>query len=162
MSECPCGSGLAYADCCQPVITGQRPAATAEQLMRARYSAYDQGVITFLGDSLHPGHKDDWDEAATRRWAERADWLGLEIVATEQGGEDDDQGVVEFIAGYREDGVARRHHEISRFARHEGRWYYVEGSTPAVQTRRLEVPKVGRNDPCPCGSGRKYKKCCGR
>ena len=27
---------------------------------------------------------------------------------------------------------------------------------------KREIPKVGRNDPCPCGSGKKYKACCGR
>ncbi len=32
----------------------------------------------------------------------------------------------------------------------------------ASQTVRNEGPKIGRNDPCPCGSGKKYKKCCGR
>jgi hypothetical protein len=31
-----------------------------------------------------------------------------------------------------------------------------------VETFRREAPKVGRNDPCPCGSGRKHKKCCGK
>lgn len=162
MSECPCGSGVPYADCCEPILTGAMAAPTTERLMRSRYTAYQKGAIGYLGESLHPEHKADWDEAATRRWSANADWLGLEIVATEAGGEQDDEGTVEFIAQYRENGVARRHHEVSRFARKDGRWYYVEGSTPAVATHRNEAPKVGRNDPCPCGSGKKYKKCCGR
>lgn len=33
--------------------------------------------------------------------------------------------------------------------------------TPATQTVKREGEKIGRNDPCPCGSGKKYKKCCG-
>ncbi len=39
-----------------------------------------------------------------------------------------------------------------------------EGQLPAqeVTTYKRESPKVGRNDPCPCGSGKKYKKCCGK
>ncbi len=35
------------------------------------------------------------------------------------------------------------------------------GDDAAVKTVRRDVPKVGRNQPCPCGSGKKYKKCCG-
>ena len=35
------------------------------------------------------------------------------------------------------------------------------GDDAAVRTVRREMPKVGRNAPCPCGSGKKYKKCCG-
>jgi len=162
MSECPCGSGASYADCCEPILTGALPAPTAERLMRSRYTAYLKAAIGHLGDSLHPEHKADWDEAATRRWAESAEWQGLEIVATEAGGEDDDEGTVEFIATYREGGISKRHHETSRFARKDGRWYYVDGKLAAPETHRNEGPKVGRNDPCPCGSGKKYKKCCGR
>jgi SEC-C motif-containing protein len=162
MSECPCGSGLAYADCCEPILSGAIAAPTAERLMRSRYTAYQKGAIGHLGDSLHPDHKSDWDEAATRRWADNAQWLGLQIVATQAGAEGDDEGTVEFIASYREGEATKRHHEISRFARQGGRWYYVEGRMPAPETVRHAAPKVGRNDPCPCGSGKKYKKCCGR
>lgn len=162
MHECPCGSGLSYGDCCEPLHTGAMPAPTAERLMRSRYSAYLKGAIAYLGDSLHPEHKSDWDEAATRRWADSAQWQGLEIVATEAGGDGDTEGTVEFIASFREDGVTKRHHEISRFARQGDNWYYVDGQTPAPVTQRNAGPKVGRNDPCPCGSGKKFKKCCGR
>lgn len=161
MSECPCGSGVSYADCCEAILTGSLMAPTAERLMRSRYTAYQKAAIGHLGDSLHPEHKSDWDEAATLRWAETAEWQGLEIVATEAGAEGDDAGTVEFIANYRQDGVTKRHHEISRFARLDGKWYYVDGQLPAPETYRNEGPKVGRNDPCVCGSGKKYKKCCG-
>ena len=129
--------------------------------MRARYSAYAVQNIDFLGDSLHPEHRSDWDRAATERWAGGAEWVGLEIRAVEGGGEQDDEGTVEFVAAFKEKGLVKRHHEISRFARSDGRWYYVEGDLPKPVTLRNEL-KVGRNDPCPCGSGKKYKKCCGR
>jgi len=36
-----------------------------------------------------------------------------------------------------------------------------ENVAPIVVTIRREMPKIGRNDPCPCGSGKKFKKCCG-
>lgn len=162
MNECPCGSGLAFADCCEPILSGRLEAPTAERLMRARYSAYVTGNISFLGDSLHPEHRDDWDEEATRKWSERATWSGLRIEAIERGGEQDDEGIVEFRASYRQDGMMMKHHEISRFARKDGKWYYVEGRMPPPSTKRSDAPKVGRNAPCPCGSGLKHKKCCGR
>ncbi len=163
MSHCPCGSGLEFDACCGPILAGERPAATAEALMRARYSAFATVQTAFLTDSLHPAHRHDHDEAATRRWAEESDWLGLEVVATEAGGEQDQEGMVEFIASYRDrSGVVRRYHERSSFRREQGRWYFVDGRLVPPKTEVHAGPKVGRNDPCPCGSGKKYKKCCGR
>ncbi len=161
MAKCHCNSDLDFDNCCGPVLSGEKPAATAEALMRSRYSAYVCGEIDYLSESLHPDHRADHDVAATRRWAESADWIGLEIRSTKDGAEGDDEGQVEFIVSYREQGVVRNHHEISRFKRDAGRWYYVDGDTPKVETFVKDQPKVGRNDPCPCGSGKKYKKCCG-
>ena len=48
------------------------------------------------------------------------------------------------------------------FARHNGRWYFVDGETIGQKPVVREGPRIGRNDPCPCGSGKKYKKCCGK
>jgi len=162
MSECYCGSGREWESCCGPLISGEKPAETAEALMRSRYSAYAVGAIDYLGETLHPEHRADWDPDATAKWAEQSDWTGLEIRATERGGPDDQEGIVEFVALFSENGQPKQHIERSRFRRHEGRWYYVDGDTPKPQTQRHTGPKVGRNDPCPCGSGKKYKKCCGR
>ncbi|MET0094083.1 MAG: YchJ family protein [Sedimenticola sp.] len=162
MSQCPCGSGKVFDSCCGPVLSGEVPAATAEALMRSRYSAFVTGSVDFLTESLHPAHRHDHDAAATRRWAEQSDWLGLEIVSTEAGGEKDEEGKVEFIATFKEKGMVRRHHEMSSFKKDQGRWYYVDGKLVMPETQVHEGPKVGRNDPCPCGSGKKYKKCCGR
>jgi len=161
MHSCPCGSGQPYSSCCAPYITGAAVAQSAEALMRSRYSAYAEHAIDYLGDTLHPEHRNDWDRDATRRWSEAAEWLGLEIVSTEGGQPGETEGWVEFIASYNEKGELKRHHERSRFAAAGGRWYYVDGELPKPQTQRHEAPKVGRNDPCPCGSGKKYKKCCG-
>ena len=93
--------------------------------------------------------------------AEHAEWLGLEIVRSETGEGHDEVAYVEFVAHYREDGLERRHSERSRFRWDAGRWYYVDGETPKPLTQTNAGPKIGRNDPCPCGSGRKFKKCCG-
>jgi len=160
MSDCHCGSGQPYALCCGPVISGSKPALTAEDLMRARYSAYVEKNVDFLGESLHPEHRHDWDRAATQRWADSAQWLGLEVRETVAGQAGDEEGTVEFVASFSENGQVRQHQEVGRFARRDGSWYYVEGTLPKPPTQRNSA-KVGRNEPCPCGSGRKYKKCCG-
>lgn len=161
MSDCPCGSGHDYAACCEPVLSGAMRATTAEALMRARYSAYIKGNISFLGESLYTASRHDWDEAATRKWAEQSQWLGLEVLSTENGREDDDEGTVEFVASYKEDGLLKQHHENSLFRKEDGSWFYVDGQLPTPETVQRETPKTGRNDPCPCDSGKKYKKCCG-
>jgi len=162
MQECHCGSGKPYESCCGPLVEGQQAAPTAEALMRSRYSAYVVGAIDYLGETLHPEHRSDWDRDATARWAGQSEWLNLEIGDTEAGGEDDDEGLVDFVAHFKEGGEHKVHQERSRFRRHAGRWYYVDGQLPRPVTQRNQGPKVGRNDPCPCGSGKKYKKCCGR
>jgi SEC-C motif-containing protein len=158
---CPCGSGVSYGRCCAPILAGEQPAATAEALMRSRYSAYVVGQLRYLLDSLHPEHRDDMDLAATRRWAQDAQWLQLQVLDTEDGGEQDDNGIVEFVATYKEKNVVRPHRERANFRRHDGVWYYVDGEILKPATE-VHAAKVGRNDPCPCGSGKKYKKCCGR
>lgn len=156
---CPCGSGSGYAECCQPVISGARAAETAQQLMRARYSAYVTAEMDFIFESTHPDHRQGYDHQGTREWAENSEWLGLEIIGTHKGESRDSVGEVEFVACFKENGVERRHHECGQFKRAGGTWYFTEGSM--VKPRPLSVTKIGRNDPCSCGSGKKYKKCCG-
>ena len=159
MNSCPCGSGLDYAACCEPIITGKRPAETAEQLMRARYAAHVKAEIDFLFESTHPDHRQGYDHKGTRTWAENSEWHGLEIVETTDGGPKDEVGEVEFIARFRDKDGIHSHHERGRFMRVKKRWLFVEGSM--VKSQPASVTKIGRNDPCVCGSGKKYKKCCG-
>jgi SEC-C motif-containing protein len=160
MSLCPCGSGRDLDACCGPVLAGT-PAATAEALMRSRYTAYVLGDIEHVSATLHPDYRHDHDAEAARRWARESEWEGLEIRAVDRGGAQDIEGTVEFVARYKEKGIRKRHHELAEFRRHEGAWYYVDGRLVAPPTARHDRPKVGRNEPCPCGSGKKYKKCCG-
>lgn len=160
MTACPCGSEKPYSECCEPVISGSTPAQTAEQLMRARYSAYVLAQMDFIFASTHPNHRQGYDHAGTKEWAETAEWLGLEILSTSQGGANDSRGVVEFIARFKESDQLREHHEEGQFKRTDGQWYFTEGSM--VRAKPLTVTKIGRNDPCSCGSGIKYKKCCGK
>ena len=160
MTQCPCGSGNTYAECCEQIISGSRPATTAEQLMRARYSAYVFAQMDFVFESTHPDHRQGYDHSGTKEWAETSEWQGLEIVGTNKGGADDSVGEVEFIANFIEKGDNRVHHESGQFKRKDGLWYFTEGHM--VRPKPLAVTKVGRNNPCTCGSGLKYKKCCGK
>jgi len=160
MNSCPCGSGAAYSDCCEPVINGSQSAETAEQLMRARYSAYAMVKMDFVFGSTHPDHRKGYDHKGTKEWAESSEWQGLEIVESRKGGREDSEGQVEFIARFSEKGTQREHHECAHFKRENGKWFFTDGSM--VKPKPLVVNKIGRNEPCSCGSGLKYKKCCGK
>ncbi|MEI7817582.1 MAG: YchJ family protein [Desulfuromonadales bacterium] len=160
MITCPCGSGITYSNCCKPIITGAQTAETAEQLMRARYSAYVFAEMDFIFESTHPDHRQGYDHTGTKEWAESAEWQGLEIISTNKGGADDSVGEVEFNARFSEKGDNREHHEAGQFKRKDGLWYFTDGNM--VRQKPLAVIKVGRNNPCTCGSGLKFKKCCGK
>jgi SEC-C motif-containing protein len=161
MDPCPCGSGQAYADCCEPLIDGLRPAETAEALMRSRYSAYAKTRIDYIRETTHESQRSQFNQDESTAWSRKADWISLEILRTEDGGPEDTVGVVEFVARYREKARMVRHHEIAEFVRESDRWLFKDGHAPKPEQAIRQGPKIGRNDPCPCGSGKKYKKCCG-
>ncbi|MDJ0036897.1 YchJ family protein [Pantoea allii] len=151
MSEsCPCCSGKQYSLCCQPFVKGTEIPLSAEQLMRSRYCAYVKHDVDYLVSTWHPTR---CDPALAGLLSERfagTEWLSLNVTHCEPG-RNQDEAFVTFFARYRENGVNRAMYERSRFLREDQRWYYVDGITPAI----------GRNDRCPCGADKKYKKCCG-
>ena len=101
------------------------------------------------------------DRKATEDLSRNSNWMGLKILRTVKGGASDDEGIVEFEATYSQKGIRDVHHETAYFKKIDGSWLYSAGQmTPTTVVR--EKPKVGRNEPCPCGSGKKYKNCCGR
>jgi len=159
---CPCKSGKTYGECCAPIIAGEAKAETAEQLMRARYSSYVTGDVGFLKASAVEKAQEDYNEDAAKAWSAQAEWHGLEIIRTEKGGAKDKTGVVEFRALYTANGEFCNHHERSTFVKEKGEWRFEDGEMLKEEPVVREEPKVGRNDPCPCGSGKKYKKCCGK
>ena len=141
---CECGKNQAFKDCCGRFLDGSTSPTTCEELVRSRFVAFGFGNFDYIeqtqGDPLPA-------EVRERRVPE---W--------EDGGPEDQTGVVEFEAVYKE-GTRRLHRETSRFVRVDGDWRYKDGDiqdTPAPGKN-----KVGRNHPCPCGSGRKFKRCCG-
>jgi SEC-C motif-containing protein len=116
--DCPCGSGLAYDECCGPIVRNERWADTAEELMRSRYTAYVLDDVDHVFRTWHPATRpDDLAELP------RVEWLGLEVLEVVDGGPDDDYGVVEFRASH----TGGTMHERSRFARRAGRWVYLDG-----------------------------------
>lgn len=162
MELCPCGSERTYSECCEPVIKNTRKPGTAVELMRARYSAYAKVETDFLLTSLHPDKRESHDPKETRDWARKSQWDRLEIIRTELGEETDDTGKVEFVAHYLLKGERTRHHELATFIKVDGEWFFDDGEGVMPQQVVRSTPKVGRNDPCPCNSGKKYKKCCGK
>ncbi len=159
--SCPCGSGSAYGECCGPILEGKAKARTAEALMRARYSAYATGSIPFLKESGTKKVQDEFNEKVSAAWSKAATWHGLTIISTEKGGENDTEGVVEFRAKYTANNEYCNHRERAVFVKEADGWKFDDGELVPEEPERRESPKVGRNDPCPCGSGKKYKKCCG-
>ena len=125
-SPCPCGAQKSLNDCCLPFINGTHNPVTAEQLMRSRYSAHALLAIDYLWATWSPEQRLRSSQADIRAWAESCDWLGLQIIATQQGGADDENGIVEFIAVFRQQGQVQQHHEVSQFKKVLGKWLYVD------------------------------------
>lgn len=159
MSDCPCGSGTEFESCCGAILAGQ-PATTAEALMRSRYTAFVRGDLDYLDRTLAPEKRADVDRRQVERSARDAQAAGLDVRAIEGGGPDDQDGTVEYLARFRIRDQNHVHHELATFRREDGAWVYVDGKMNPNSGPR-QASKVGRNDPCPCGSGKKFKKCCG-
>ncbi|MCG7390881.1 YchJ family protein [Pantoea sp. ACRSB] len=151
MSEpCPCCSGKQYSLCCAPFLAGEQLPESAEQLMRSRYTAYAMQNSNWLIASWHPSQRvPDMAQRLSESFA-GTEWLSLNVTCCNHGSHDN-EAFVTFFARYRENSQIRAIHERSRFLREDHRWYYVDGT----------APQTGRNDRCPCGSDKKYKKCCG-
>lgn len=154
-NPCPCNSGLSYSSCCEPIIGGNKYAVTAKALMRSRYTAYVVKDVDYLLKTWHISKR-----PAKMVSAEIPGWYSLRIVRTEAGDESDTHGVVEFKARTVYKNKIRTFHEVSRFVKENNQWLYVDGDI--LESPPVISHKVGRNAPCPCGSGKKFKKCCGR
>lgn len=131
---------------------------TAEALMRSRFTAYVRDNLPYIQKT--------WD-ASTRPAEEKLnfggeniEWRKLDVINVKKGTASDNKGTVEFKATYFKDGIEHRLHEVSRFVKTNNRWFYVDG---VIKTSEQVVKQSneGRNAPCPCGSGKKYKRCCG-
>ncbi len=161
---CPCGSQQSFLTCCAPLINRQYPAPTAAALMRARYSAHalaanQSHCIDYLMDTWAEDQRGYINRQQVADWAINSEWLGLDVVEHKTAG---DLATVEFVAHYKHDGKQHSHHELSRFHRDSGHWYFVDGEEVASKKTNTSTTHkhLGRNDSCPCGSGKKFKRCC--
>lgn len=160
--KCPCTSGKDLAACCEPILTKKQKAKTAEQLMRSRYTAYATGNVDWIVESQSADGRAFVDRKATEEWSKRAQWHRMEVLETKDGGEGDSEGFVDFKAYYTIGGEDVTHHEIASFRKEDGEWFFVDGLEVKPRPYKRLDKKVGPNEPCPCGSGKKHKKCCGK
>ena len=122
-ARCPCLTGLPYGECCGPYHRGAA-APTAERLMRSRYSAFVTGDADYLLNTWHPSTRPaSFELDPTHRY------YRLDILATSRGGMLATEGTVEFRAFLRIDGGVDEHHEVSRFVKESGRWWYLDGAS---------------------------------
>jgi SEC-C motif-containing protein len=142
-------------------LRGDVKPPTPEALMRSRYAAYVTGATDYILSTHDPDKNDEVDREGTERWSRDARWRGLEVHAI-TGGADDEEGTVEFTARYELAGQLVWHRERALFKKKDGVWFYHDGAMIKPETVVRTGDKVGRNDPCPCGSGKKHKKCCGK
>ncbi|QSZ41188.1 zinc chelation protein SecC [Sulfurimonas aquatica] len=142
---CICGSEKSFDECCGTIILGKRQANTPEELMRSRFSAYVRADGKYLVDSALKEKQHEDDAALIQEFSNSVEWLKLDIL-TVQG------DTVEFKAYYKDGENIQVLHEKSNFVLDDGIWKYKDGE--------LYNSKVERNESCPCGSGKKYKKCC--
>ena len=144
--NCPCTNDKTYQECCKTIIDATKEASTPEELMRSRYSAFAKSENKYLIFSTlkKNHHKNDLQELQTLN--NNVVWLKLEII-------DAYENIVEFKAYYKENNEIKILHEKSSFEKEDGLWKYASGE--------LFKTKVQRNEECPCGSKKKFKKCCG-
>ena len=170
MKDCPCGSNSPYTDCCGSLIRGTGFADTAEDLLRSRYTAITENNWEYLVLTSHPEEKKEMARLESALVDQGAEWKRLEITGIRKGGREDNEGQVDFVVHYVKDGIPQTLSESSRFYKMKGHWVYSRKDSilSSVPVPPMEKPKtiirdkakVGRNDSCPCGSGKKYKKCC--
>lgn len=148
-SICPCQSNKSYEDCCGRFHTHAQFPETAEQLMRSRYATYVLKNVPYIVDTTVPSQQALLNVQAIQAWAEETQWLGLQILNTESLTKT--QSAVEFHAIFQGVEGEQTHHERSIFVKIDDRWYFVDPTVPLPTMKQ----------PCVCGSGKKFKHCCG-
>lgn len=152
--RCYCGSGQSFADCCQPLLNGLQEAQSCEQLMRSRYSAFCYGHAEYLQRSCVPSLREAQSPAVLQPFIEETHFTQLQILSSSPLDSTAAHGFVEFKVYFIQGHQLHSFQEYSVFEFIQGQWYYASG-------RLTDFPsqKIGRNDSCPCGSGKKFKSC---
>lgn len=152
MTYCPCGTGKIYMNCCGTFLENNKIPATPEELMRSRYTAYTKANIDYIVKTMKKPASEYFHPETALQWAKQVRWEKCDVLRSSC---HENDGFVEFIAHFSENGVKKTIHEKSEFHKIQGQWFYVNGN--ALPTKQYQI---NRNDLCPCGSQKKYKKCC--
>lgn len=155
--SCLCGSNTSYKDCCQPYHIHKKSPETAEDLLRSRFTGYAMQNVAYLLDtwniSTRPNDIDFSNEDVI--------WTKLEILSIKKGSKKHNKGIIEFKAYYTSNSEEYTLNEISRFKKTSNNWFYVDGIVKSTSKLGLQT-NHGKNAPCSCGSGKKFKRCCGK
>lgn len=159
-NPCPCGSTFTYTNCCQPLHENTAIADTAERLMRSRYCAFVLQKVDYIIATTVPNQQALLDKQAISDWAKTTDWAGLDVINVNPK-VDKNHASVEFNAYFNalENGESQKryHYELSFFVKinqqNQARWYFLD---PTVSLN------ISQKQPCICGSGEKFKRCCGK
>lgn len=149
-TPCPCSSSLPYAECCYPFHTHQTHPQTGEKLMRSRYSAYVLHNIDYIVATTVPSQQNLLNQEEMQQWGRETLWLGLEVIHHTLIGKRHAQ--VEFNAHFQDGAETACHHELSTFVNIDGYWYFIDPNVPLPTMKQA----------CICGSGKKFKACCGQ
>lgn len=122
--SCHCGKNPTFNHCCEKYILSKEIPATAEDLMRSRYSAFCVVNMDYLFNTTDLQVRYEFDRSANEAWAKSAQFKKLEIIKTEESGT---KSIVEFKAYFQADGQEHVHHEISTFRKSNGAWFYRSG-----------------------------------
>ena len=152
---CPCGGGPTFAACCEPILKRKQPAADAEKLMRSRFTAHVARDYEHLHRTLLETSREPY---VAEPDANPPTWTRL-VIHSHEAGVRQDFALVDFTAYYLAEETEQPHHEKAEFQRIDGTWFYTRPIRQGVAPVRVGA-KVGRNAPCPCGSGKKFKQCC--
>ncbi|MES3036841.1 MAG: YchJ family metal-binding protein [Bdellovibrionota bacterium] len=133
---CPCGSKTDYTECCEPLIKGEADAESPEELMRSRYTAFTVKDMDYVFNTTDPQSRMNFDYNTSKEWAEDSTFTGLEIIRSSDEG---NKGMVEFKAHFKDSkGESHVHHEVSKFRKQAGVWFFKEG-------KLLAEPKTGED-----------------
>lgn len=161
MPQCPCGTLIEYERCCGCYISHNALPKTPEQLMRSRYTAFTQSNIRYIRETMTGPALQNFNGKELKMWSESVQWLGLEVLAAPQVALNSRQGFVHFIAHFKIDGQKQHIEENSQFIHNGKQWLYVGAlNEKSSIDKDLNFSVVNKNAPCPCGSGKKYKRCC--
>ncbi len=153
-NECPCCSKKLFKSCCEPFLKTEKKTETAEQLMRSRYTAFTLGNMDYIASTQAEKGAEGFDSESAKQSADHTKWCGLNVIdAGKKNGSDKDE--VEFSARYIVGDQLHLLHERSQFKKINGQWFYTSGTL--IPHSPISIKS---NQPCPCGSKKKYSQCC--